>query len=75
MQTSDRQHFEPLPNDIQSRLDAIEPRTLTREVAKAIAQEAPRPVLFVGEIVRFNDMNFRVTRIKADGKVGLKMVP
>ena len=75
MQTSDRQHFEPLPNDIQARLDAIEPRTLTRELAKAIVQEAPRPVLFVGEIVRFNDMNFRVTRIKADGKVGLKMVP
>ncbi len=75
MQAPSRTEFENVPLEMQKQIDKIEPRYRTPEAVKAIIQNAPRPTLVVGEVVRFNDMNFKVLRIKADGKVGLKMVP
>lgn len=75
MQNNSHTGFEPLPQAVADKLDKIGPRVEYREAAKEILRECPRPTLFIGEIVEVKSMKFRVTRIKADGKVGLKMVP
>ena len=75
MQTNDCSGFEPLPFKVAEKLDAVGPKYRTPEAVKEILRECPRPTLYLGEIINVKGMNFRVTRIKADGKVGLKMVP
>lgn len=75
MQDSIHTGFEPVPSDLAEKIDKIEPQYRTPKAVKEILQTAPRPTLVVGEVVEFNSMKFRVLRIKADGKVGLKMVP
>jgi len=75
MQNSTKTGFEPVPSDLARKIDALEPKYRTLKAVKEIIQTAPRPTLTVGEIVEFSGMKFRVLRIKADGKVGLKMVP
>ena len=71
MQNQERTGFEPVPDEIAAKL----PKIMEHERAKEILRECPRPTLFVGEVVTVKGMSFRVTRIKADGKVGLRMVP
>jgi len=75
MQNSTHTGFEPIPMDLSKKIDGLEPKYRTPKAVKEILQTAPRPTLTVGEIVEFSGMKFRVLRIKADGKVGLKMVP
>ena len=71
MQSESKTQFENVPDEFAKRI----PKYKTPEAVSEILREAPRPCLVVGEVVRFKDMSFRVTRIKADGKVGLRMVP
>lgn len=75
MQTRQETGFEPIPSDIFGKMEKVEAKYRTPEVVKEILQECPRPTLYVGEVVEVKGMSFRVTRIKADGKVGLQMVP
>lgn len=44
------------------------------EELRRIEAKAKRPTLYVGEVVEVKGVKFRVTRIKADGKLGLKML-
>lgn len=46
---------------------------LRREHANDFGPQVPFPELAVGEIVEIKGVSFRVCRIKADGKLGLKM--
>ena len=43
-------------------------------LAEPARERAPRPTLAVGEIVSVKGVDFVVTRIKADGNLGLRMV-
>jgi hypothetical protein len=73
MQNSSHDRFEPIPQDVMGKLREVE--VLTHPIAKEILRACPRPTLYIDEIVDLKGMKFRVTRIKADGNIGLKMVP
>ena len=52
--------------DLQAQIAKVNPQY---DVAKA-----SKPTLEIGEVVDIKGVKFRVTRIKRDGKVGLKML-
>lgn len=62
--------FEPLPKDTQTLLREAH----DAEQQRRILEKLPRPTLHVGEIVEIKGVKFEVCRIKADGKLGLKML-
>ena len=75
MQSESLRNFEQLPERVLKKLDDLTPQYRTPEAVKEILRECPRPTLYVGEVIEIKGMSFVVTRIKQDGKLGLKMIP
>ena len=74
--------FVPLPDQIGKQLDEIAvqlgmgkaDRDDLERQRQHILDRLPKPTLHIGEIVEIKGVKFLVTRIKLDGKLGLKMV-
>lgn len=75
MQSNNQRNFDPLPMDVMKNLDDAKVTVFEHEKIADILRSCPRPTLYVGEVIEIKGMYFTVTRIKADGKVGLKMMP
>jgi hypothetical protein len=69
MMNQEKGTFEPIPDLFRKELEAAN----TRQEQERILSKCPRPTLYVGEVVEVKSVKFTVTRIKADGKLGLKM--
>ena len=82
MMNKEKGTFEPLPSEFTKQLDAVmvpvqgaKELEQMRKQREHILARAPKPTLYIGEIVEIKGHKFSVIRIKADGKLGLKMVP
>ena len=71
MQSENQRRLEPVPDAVAKALVTVKTHAQAKEVLRA----CPRPTLYVGETVEVKGMSFVVTRLKADGRVGLRMVP
>ena len=62
--------FKPLPEDIVR--DLADAKDLRQQ--QHILARLPKPTLYIGEVVEIKGVKFQVTRIKIDGKLGLRML-
>lgn len=60
--------FQPLDSKQYQELKKLEDQAI------AARRKIEKPTLTLGEIVEIKGVKFTVTRIKADGKLGLRMV-
>lgn len=62
--------FVPLPKEAAEKILIVD----DIEQQKHILAALPKPTLYIGEVIEIKGVKFEVIRIKADGKLGLKML-